>query len=86
MKRHLKSRNPTLNGPCRHEAVATDTVYSDTPAVDSAVKQAKLFVGKESMVSDIYLMRSGKKIVNTLQDNVHRCGAMNKLISDSAKT
>ena len=85
MKRHLKSRNPTLNVPCRHEAVATDTVYSDTPAVDSAVKQAQLFVGKESMVSDIYLMRSGKKIVNTLEDNIHRCGAMSKLISDSAK-
>ena len=37
MKRHLKSRNPALNIPRRHEAVATDTVYSDTPAVDSGV-------------------------------------------------
>ena len=44
MKRHLKSRNPVLNVPCRHGAVATDTVYSDTPAVDSGVKQAQLFV------------------------------------------
>ena len=34
MKRHLKSRNPALNIPRRHEAVATDTVNSDTPAVD----------------------------------------------------
>ena len=38
MKRHLKSRNPALNIPRRHEAVATDTVFSDTPAVDSGVK------------------------------------------------
>ena len=30
MKRHLKSRSPALNIPRRHEAVATDTVYSDT--------------------------------------------------------
>ena len=37
MKRHLKSRNPALNVPRRHEAVATDTVFSDTPAVDSGV-------------------------------------------------
>ena len=37
MKRHLKSRNLALNVPRRHEAVATDTVYSDTPAVDSGV-------------------------------------------------
>ena len=47
MKRHLKSRNLVLNVPRRHEAVATDTVYSDTSAVDSGVKQAQWFVGKE---------------------------------------
>ena len=34
----------------RHEDVATDTVYSDTPAVDSGVKMAQLFVWKESLV------------------------------------
>ena len=38
MKKHLKSRNPALNITRRHEAVATDTVFSDTPAVDSGVK------------------------------------------------
>ena len=38
MKKHLKSRNHALNVPRRHEAVATDTVYSDTPAVHSGVK------------------------------------------------
>ena len=85
MKRDLKSRNPALNVPCRHEAVATYTVYSDTPAVDSGVEQAQLFVGKESFVSDIYPMRSGKQFVNTLEDNIHRCSAMDNLISDSAK-
>ena len=85
MKRHLKSRNPALNVPRRHEAVATETVYSDTPAVDSGVKLAQLFVGKESLVSDIYPMRSGKQFVNTLGDNICRCSAMDKLISDSAK-
>ena len=85
MRKHLKSRNPALNNPRRHEAVATDTVYSDTPAVDSGVKQAQLFVGKESLVSDIYPMRSGKQFINTLEDNIRRRGAMDKLISDSAK-
>ena len=78
-------QNPALNIPRRNEAVATDTVYSDTPAVDSGVKQAQLFVGKESLVSDIYPMRSGKQFINTLEDNIHRCGVMDKFISDSAK-
>ena len=36
----LESRNPALNVPRRHEPVATDTIFSDTPAVDSGVKQA----------------------------------------------
>ena len=85
MKKNLKSRSPALNVPWRHEAIATDTVYSDTPAVDSGVKQAKRFVGKESMVSDIYPMRSGKQFVNTWEDNIHRRVAMDKLFSNSAK-
>ena len=84
MRRHLKSRNPALNVSCRNKAVATDTVYSDTPAVDSGVKQAQLFVGKESVVTDIYPMRSGKQFVNTLEEYICRHGAMDKLISDLA--
>ena len=52
MKKHLKSRNPALNNPRRHEAVATDTVFSDTPAVDSGVKQAQVFVGRDTLVAD----------------------------------
>ena len=40
MKKHLISRNPALNIPRRHEAVATDNVFSDTPAVVSGVIQA----------------------------------------------
>ena len=85
MKWHLKSRNPALNFPRRHETVATDTVYLNTPAIDSGLKKAQLFVGKESLVSNIYLMQSGKQFVNTLEDNICRCGTMDKLISDSAK-
>ena len=70
MKRHLKSRNPALNVPRRHELVATDTVFSDTPAVDSGA----------------YPMKSRKQFVNTLEDNVRRRGAMDKHLSHSAKT
>ena len=86
MKRHLKSRNPALNVSRRHETVATDTVFSDTPAVDSGVKQAQVFVGRDTLVADAYPMKSGKQFVNTLEDNIRRRGAMDKLLSDSAKT
>ena len=75
-----------MNVPRRHEPVATDTIFSDTPAVDSGVKQAQVFVGRDSLVADVYPMKSGKQFVNTLEDNIRRRGAMDKLLSDSAKT
>ena len=86
MKNHLKSRNPALNHPRRHEPVATDTVFSDPPAVDSGVKQAQVFVGRDTLVADAYPMKSGKQFVNTLEDNIRMWRAMDKLLSDSAKT
>ena len=70
MKRHLKSRNPALNIPKRHEAVATDTVFSDTPAVDSGVQQVQVFVGRDTLVADAYPTKSGKQFVNTLEDYI----------------
>ena len=86
MKKHLKSRNPALSIPGRHEPVATDTVFSDTPAVRSGVKQAQVFVGRDTLVADAYPMKSGKQFVNTLEDNIRTRGAMDKLLSESAKT
>ena len=90
MKKHLKSRSPALNIHRRlhrrHEPVATGTVFSDTPAVDSGVKQAQVLVGRDTLVTDAYPMKSGKQFVNTLEDYIRRTGAMDKLLSDSAKT
>ena len=85
-QKHLKSRNPVLNIPRRHDLVATDTVFSDTPAVDSGVKQAQVFVGRDTLVADAYPMESVMQFVNTLEDNIRRRGPMDKLLSDSAKT
>ena len=65
MKRHLKSRNPALNIPRCHEPIATDT-----PAVDSGVKQAQEFVGRDALAADAYPMKSGKQFVNMLGDTI----------------
>ena len=86
MRKYLRSRNPALNIPRRHEAVATDTVFSDTPAVNSGVKQAQVFVGRHTLVANAYPMKSGKHFFNTLEVNIRSRGAMDKLLSDSAKT
>jgi len=36
---------PALNVDCHREAVATDTIYSDTPAIDDGATCAQIFVG-----------------------------------------
>ena len=54
--------------------------------MDSGVKQAQVFVGRDTLVADAYPMKSGKQFVNTLEDNIRRRGSMDKLLSDSAKT
>ena len=60
MKKYLKSRNPALNIPRRDDPVATDSVFSDTSAVDSGGKQAQVFVVRDSIVADAYPMKSEK--------------------------
>ena len=85
LKQHWRSRFPACNVKRRNEPVATDTVFSDTPAVDCGVTAAQLFVGRESLVADVYGLKTDKEFVNTLEDNIRERGAMDKLISDCAK-
>ena len=40
IKKHFKSRNPVFNIPRHSEAVATDTIFSDTPAADDGSTMA----------------------------------------------
>ena len=60
-EKHLKSRNPALNIPRHYEAPATDTIFSDTPAVNSGVKQAQVFLGRDTLIADAYPMKSEKQ-------------------------
>lgn len=85
LKKRCMSPFPACNVHCCSKSVITDTVYSDTPAIDSGVTSAQFFVVTESIVCDIYPMTTDKQFVNVLQDNIRRRGAMSKLISDRAQ-
>jgi hypothetical protein len=85
LRKHFKLRFPALNVHWRNKAVATDTIWSDTPAVDNRVKFAQLFVGRHSLVTNIYPMKTDKEFVNALEDNICHCGAMDKLLSNRAQ-
>ena len=85
IKKHFKSRNPVFNIPRRSEAVATDTIFSDTPAVDDGSTMAQFFSGRDTLVCDAYGIKSTKQFINTLSDNIRKRGAMDTLISDGGK-
>ena len=85
IKKHFKSRNPVFNIPRCSEAVATDTIFSDTPAVDDGSTMAQFFCGHDTLVCDAYGIKSTKQFINTLSDNIRKQGAMDTLISDGGK-
>ena len=85
IKKHFKSRNPVFSIPRRSEAVATDTIFSDTPAVDDGSTMAQFFCGRDTLVCDDYGIKSTKQFINTLSDNIRKQGAMDILISDGGK-
>ena len=85
MTKHFKSRFPSFNIPLQSEEVATDTIFSDTPAIDSGVTMVQIFVGKRTLVTDVYPLKFQKQFDNTLEDNIRFRGAMTKLISDYGK-
>ena len=86
LQKTYKSHNPAFNVWRRHEAVATDTVKASVPAVDCGHRFAQIFVGRDTYVIDVYGVKTDGEFVNTLEDNIRRRGAMDKLISDSARS
>jgi hypothetical protein len=85
LKKHCKSPFPALDVQRRDEPVATDAVFSDTPAIDGGETCAQIFVGTETLVTDVHGMKSVKQFVNTLEDNIRERGAMSRLLSDRAQ-
>jgi hypothetical protein len=59
MMKTYKSPFPACNVHRRNEAVATDTIMSQVPAVDNGgIKVAQIFVGRDTLVCDVYGLRS----------------------------
>ena len=65
-KKAYKSLFPAANVRRRNEAVATDTIFSDTPAIDDGSTIAQLYVGLNTLYTTVSGMKSEKEFVNTL--------------------
>ena len=66
-----------------NEPVATDSVFADVPAIDDGSTIAQIYVGQNTLFTDVYPMKTEKQFFNTLEDNIRKRGAMDKLISDT---
>ena len=55
----IKSPYPALNVWRRNEPVASDTIFAETPAIDTnGHTMAQIFIGRKSLVIDVFGMRS----------------------------
>ena len=82
----IRSPWPAVNVCRRHEPVATDTFCCQVPAVCTGGQtMGQFFVGRISLVIDIFGMLTEKEFVNTFEDVIRKRGAMNKLLSNSAQ-
>jgi hypothetical protein len=83
---HWKSHFPEGNFNSCNEAVVTNTVFRDTPAVfTSGIKAAQIFIGRKSLVADVYGIKTDYEFVNTLEDIIRKQGSMDKIISNCAR-
>ena len=85
LKKHFKSRNPVFNITRRNEPVATDSVFSNTPAIHDGSTMAQFFVGKDTLVHDAYGIKSQKQLINTFYNNIKTRGVMDTIITDGDK-
>ena len=85
IRNKYKSPFPANNVIRRHEPTATDTFFADVPAICCGALMAQFFIGRHSLVRDVFPMKTDKQFVNTLEDVIRKRGAMDKLISDSAQ-
>ena len=54
--------------------------------MDDGSSFAQLFIGTKTLAIDVYGMKTYKQFFNTLEDNIRKRGAIDKLMSDSAQS
>ena len=86
LRQQIHAPNPVLNVPRRNEDVATDTLYSSTPAIGDGSTACQFFIGRISKYRSVTpLGNSDKDFPKALLDEIRKRGAMNRIISDRAK-
>ena len=86
LRKQHQSANHVANMFFCGEADATDTIFSDTPAVDGGQTAAHIFSGRHSKLTSIHPLRDTgeEEIFGAFQDRVHWHGSLNEVIVDNS--
>ena len=85
LREHYKARFPALNCKGLNKIYATDTFFALSKAL-GGYTCAQLYVGKTSMLTEAFGMKSENEMKDTLQDFIRKWGALYSLLSDNAKS
>ena len=82
---HFKARFPALNCKRLNEIFATDTFFVSSKGL-GGYTCAQIYVGKVSILTKVFGMKSENEMKDTLQDFIRKWGALHSLLLDSAKS
>ena len=71
-----------FNIPHQNEPVATDTIMSNTTAVDDQSTMAQFFCQHDTLVCDAYGIKNTKQLITTLSNIIWKQGAIENIITD----
>ena len=90
MRCHYKTRFPAANVSRLNEDVATDTFFSETPALDDGIPghggctMVQIFTGIKSHITEAIPMDAKSDFPESLKEFIRKWGAPNGLMSDNA--
>ena len=91
MRRHYKSRFPAAHARRLIEKVATDTFFSEVPAIDDGIPghggcKTMQFGGVDSRLTDCIAKKEDSKasFPEAFKELIRKCGAPKALLSDNA--
>ena len=79
-----KTTNPAMNVNRFHDDVMTDTIYSDTKAIEGGYQAAQIFFGRTSHIIHIDYINEKRNFLKCFQGFVQKWGAPRRLLGDSA--
>ena len=81
-----KAPNPAMNVFRLHDDLLTDTIYSDTEAIDSNITKAQIFFGRKSHIIHVEPVSTKYTFIKCLQNFVRKWGAPQRLLGDHSIT